>query len=298
MTDFGARLRHARKNKKMTQKELANRLGVEQTAISNYETNFRVPATSTLVSISELLDVSLEYLLSGDNPSIISNLPGASLEAPDFHQIQIKFLEALLNNKYFEAAARVKESMTVNTEILELYEHVFEPTLKAVGDLWELGKLSIAEEHIISDLIDRLLMSLSESKYATQHQPKPFSVAFMLPGAEMHQFPLKITAELFKDEGWSIFYIGKSIPFFSLKNFFQNSKIHVLVLSITLKEHLNSCESLIKMIKELPSEHRPLILVGGHAIDNEKHALHFLGADRYYSSLQSLKEGIKTLENR
>ena len=66
MTDFGTRLKRARKLKHITQRELAELLGVEQSAISNYETNFRLPVASALMEIANHLDVSVAYLLGGE----------------------------------------------------------------------------------------------------------------------------------------------------------------------------------------------------------------------------------------
>jgi methanogenic corrinoid protein MtbC1 len=124
---------------------------------------------------------------------------------------------------------------------------------------------------------------------------KNLTAAFMLPGAEMHELPLKMTAEIFKSAGWSVNYIGKSIPIFSLQHFLENNKIDVLVLSITLKAHLTSCESLIQLINGMQLSNPPLILIGGGAIENEKVALQTLGADMYLESLDALKDLLEPL---
>lgn len=100
-----------------------------------------------------------------------------------------------MNRQFSEAFERVVVATEGQITILELYESIFEPTLKTVGNLWESGEMSIAEEHIISDLIDRILVSFHGSETGTEKLSKPYKAAFMLPGSEMHHFPLKITAE-------------------------------------------------------------------------------------------------------
>ena len=50
----------------MTQQDLADRLNVSRSAISNWETNKNYPDLQTIVQISEELDVSLDTLLKGD----------------------------------------------------------------------------------------------------------------------------------------------------------------------------------------------------------------------------------------
>jgi len=294
MTDFGTQLKHARKLKKMTQKELAERLGVEQSAVSNYEKNLRLPATSALMSIAEQLNVSVAYLLGGEDQMHL----GRPVVEVNLKALQIDFINDLLEKRFSQAFERITNISNDAISVIDLYELVFEPTLKTVGALWESGQLSIADEHIISDLIDRLLVSFSDNKRYMNQTPERFSAAFMLPGAEMHQFPLKMTAEIFKNAGWSTYYIGKSIPLFSLQYFLENNKVDVLVLSVTLKEHLNSCESLIQLVKGMTLKHAPMVLVGGSAITNENMGIQTLRADMYLDSLQSLIENMTVLEEK
>lgn len=298
MTDFGNRLKQARKEKHMTQKEFAKLLGVEQSAISNYETNFRTPPTSALMEIAETLDVSVAYLLGGEETLEFSNNIETSNEVSsfDYKQLQSDFLSDLLEGQYHDAFERVIAYENKNINVVELYKFVFEPTLKAIGLLWEIGKVSIADEHIISDLINRALVSLGEKQKTIKRPTKPFTAAFMLPGSELHDFPLKISAEVFKQSGWTTFYIGKCIPVFSLQYFLLNKAIDVLVLSVTVKDHLNSCETLIHAIREMPLQKQPYIIVGGSALDDHKDTVRFLGADQVLLSMDDLEKSIKEIE--
>lgn len=299
MTDFGNRLKHARKQKHITQRELAERLGVKQSAISNYEINFRLPAASALMEIANHLDVSVDYLLGGevdiDNFELVvaSDLETRQI---DLNKVQTEFLEDLMQKRFTEAYERIREISHVGIGLLALYQHVFQPTLKEVGHLWEIGKLSIADEHIISDLIERAMITLSESTQKGLGPSKKLTAAFMLPGAEMHELPLKMTVEIFKCAGWTVNYIGKSIPLFSLQQFLEKNNIDVFVLSITLKAHLNSCENLIQLIKGMKLSNPPRILIGGSAIENETIALKALGADMYLESFDALEEQLSALE--
>ena len=63
---FGVRLAGARCSMGMTQQDLALDLGIAQSAISSFETGRVKPAFDTLVKISEVLDVSVGYLVEGE----------------------------------------------------------------------------------------------------------------------------------------------------------------------------------------------------------------------------------------
>ena len=60
---FGDKLKDLRKEKKLTQKEVANILSVPQQTYSNWENNTREPKIETIKTIAEFYKVSSDYLL-------------------------------------------------------------------------------------------------------------------------------------------------------------------------------------------------------------------------------------------
>lgn len=66
MVGFGNRLRRLRKERKLTQKELAGRIGVKNSVISFYEVGDRTPSLEVLVKLSKALHVSTDVLLGLD----------------------------------------------------------------------------------------------------------------------------------------------------------------------------------------------------------------------------------------
>lgn len=65
MTTFGKRLKQARSNKKLTQNEVAGKLGIDYTTISKYENNKSQPDNEILRELADLYEVSLDWLISG-----------------------------------------------------------------------------------------------------------------------------------------------------------------------------------------------------------------------------------------
>ncbi|WP_010305290.1 helix-turn-helix domain-containing protein [Kurthia senegalensis] len=61
--NFSARLKDLRKNKKLSQTELANFLGITQANVSRYEKGDQLPDFDTLVKLSQKFDVSLDDLV-------------------------------------------------------------------------------------------------------------------------------------------------------------------------------------------------------------------------------------------
>lgn len=62
---FTSRLKEKRKNKKLTQKELAEQLGIKQNTYSDWERGKTQPNLDYLAKLANILDTSTDYLTSG-----------------------------------------------------------------------------------------------------------------------------------------------------------------------------------------------------------------------------------------
>ncbi|HIY97223.1 MAG TPA: helix-turn-helix domain-containing protein [Candidatus Borkfalkia excrementigallinarum] len=61
--DFGIRLKELRKERKVTQKELANALGCSQSMVAQWESHKNKPTEDFIVKTAKYFDVSTDYML-------------------------------------------------------------------------------------------------------------------------------------------------------------------------------------------------------------------------------------------
>jgi transcriptional regulator with XRE-family HTH domain len=59
---FGKRLKEARTAKKLTQVEVADKLGIDDTTISKYENDKSEPDNETLTKLLDLYEVNFDYI--------------------------------------------------------------------------------------------------------------------------------------------------------------------------------------------------------------------------------------------
>ena len=64
--DIGCKIKAARIEKKLTQEQVAELLGVSRQTISNWENEKSYPDIISVIKMSECYDVSLDYLLKGE----------------------------------------------------------------------------------------------------------------------------------------------------------------------------------------------------------------------------------------
>lgn len=60
------RLKTARENKGMTQREVARAIGVSQPAYCQFESGYKVPSLAIAKSISNVLGITIDYLAEND----------------------------------------------------------------------------------------------------------------------------------------------------------------------------------------------------------------------------------------
>jgi transcriptional regulator with XRE-family HTH domain len=65
--DIGTRIRVQRRERGLTQDELAHRVGVSRSAVAQWETGRTGQITGNLSRIAAALDVGVEYLVYGDD---------------------------------------------------------------------------------------------------------------------------------------------------------------------------------------------------------------------------------------
>ncbi|MEK5038829.1 helix-turn-helix domain-containing protein [Sporosarcina sp. FSL K6-3457] len=60
---LGKRLGHERTKRNWSQKFVAEKIGITNTVLSNYERDYRDPDTETLTKLADLYEVKVDYLL-------------------------------------------------------------------------------------------------------------------------------------------------------------------------------------------------------------------------------------------
>lgn len=74
---IGDRLKELRTAKKMSQKDLAEQIGIAKSVISFYESDARCPSYDVLIKIAEIFNVTTDYLLGVEKERTV-NVSGLS----------------------------------------------------------------------------------------------------------------------------------------------------------------------------------------------------------------------------
>lgn len=86
-------------------------------------------------------------------------------------------------------------------------EEVVLPLARSVGDLWALGKIPIAVEHLASEVVLHAL----KGGLRMSRSSGPLVVGACLPG-ERHEWGILATLAVAQERGWRIHYLGADLP--------------------------------------------------------------------------------------
>ena len=147
--NIGERIQSARKQKGLTQKELAQKLGLATGTIQQYELNKRQPRMELLKEIASVLDVEVGYLLG-------------------FSSVNFELVQAIKNNDVNE----ILNILGLNSEALSVFnrrarEKKFLSNLDAQAMIEKFDLLSPEWQQLVlkhtNSLIDGILKTLDSS---------------------------------------------------------------------------------------------------------------------------------------
>lgn len=113
-SDFPEKLRSIRKQKGLTQGQLAKRIGADIQRVSKYERGVIIPTTEIMVKIADALEVSIDYLLRNGKNRVLGKIKDTELidqftqidTLPDKDRLVLKaLLEAFIKKHRFEELA-------------------------------------------------------------------------------------------------------------------------------------------------------------------------------------------------
>ena len=87
------KLKELRQRLELSQREVADRLGVSPSIISGYETGERTPSIDSLLSISYLYNCSVDYLLGKTNEK-----PKLYIDTSKLNENQVKAIISLIES--------------------------------------------------------------------------------------------------------------------------------------------------------------------------------------------------------
>lgn len=121
------------------------------------------------------------------------------------------YADALLAGDEIAAEIAVREAMDAKIGTPEIDENIIAPALWLVGELWEQGRISVADEHLATEITIRVLALQREAQRVAQRRSDR-RVMLAAPAGELHIVALRMVDELLRDAGYDVVMLGADVP--------------------------------------------------------------------------------------
>jgi len=143
------------------------------------------------------------------------------------------YAEALLAGDEIAAEVAIRDALQAKLSNAEIDELIIAPAMWLVGELWQRKEISVAEEHIATEISLRVLALQREAARLARARQEHL-VMLAAPSGEQHVVALRMVANLLREAGYDAMMLGPDVPPQALATAAERHRPDVLCLSATM----------------------------------------------------------------
>lgn len=240
-------------------------------------------------SIAGMPTEELASLLEATRRDLAAPRPGDGIGTQEEEERIRELMEAVraMDAGRLDAAFR---RTALDRSAHELIERVVSPLLRRVGEAWERGDVTPAQEHLASGVVSRTLGWVLESFRADPAAPLAVAAT---PSGQRHALGALLAAATAAARGWRISYLGADLPGEEIAAAARKTGARAVMLSLVYPPADASLAGELRALRAgLPA--RTALLVGGQAAPGYADALEEAGA-RVLGGYDELREELDAL---
>jgi methanogenic corrinoid protein MtbC1 len=151
----------------------------------------------------------------------------------EVQRVRDELLEALVKGDARLVELVALEAIAEGMPLATLYVDVMTPALHDIGERWQRGELTIADEHIATSLVDDVMALVGRSATVRPRRSR----SRVLLGAvenENHVVGLKMLADLAEGAGFDVRFAGAALPVATLEHVVRKHEPRVVGLSASV----------------------------------------------------------------
>lgn len=196
-----------------------------------------------------------------------------------FEKLTGSFITSLLDSDRKKAELQIIESVKDGADVKDIYVKVFQESQYKVGELWQTGKISVAQEHFCTAATQSVMSSLYQYIFQTEKIGKNF-LSFCVSD-ELHDLGIKIVTDLVEMAGFDTVYLGANVPTRQIEEAIFDYKADVIGISVSIASHINTLVDIIKQIRFSKYSSNVKIIVGGYCLNSLPDLWEKIGADSF-----------------
>jgi signal transduction histidine kinase len=247
--------------------------------------------TGLLVSVRERL--APEHMQAVDAVSTPA-LARLSDDAPSCERPHAGRFVFALRTQGPDAGLRfVRELMASGFTLADVYLDVLQASQNEIGRLWQLNKITVAEERYCSAATQVVMAQLRPQVFGPSGN-RPAVVIGCVSG-ELHETGVRRVCDVLQLESFNAFFLGAHLPTHDLVDFVAEKQARVVGLSATVAPQLGRLEAAIRALREDPRTTSAQIVVAGYPFLRVPNLWKSMGADACATDARDMVEVAKRL---
>lgn len=173
---------------------------------------------------------------------------------------QRRYLEAMLHGSGRDADRVVEQALAQGINAPHIYLDIFQPTAYEIGRLWQVNRISVAQEHLATAIIERQMGELHP--YFRPRLRRQRRIVLGCAPDEWHRVGIRMVADFFEAEGWDVIYLGAAVPIPAFVDAIKIAQPDLVGISAAMVFHLPHVTHLVRALHAADLDGIPL-MVGG-----------------------------------
>lgn len=190
-----------------------------------------------------------------------------------------RLLENLLRGDAQSAIRLALERVQSGKDLPSFYTEIIQPVMYQIGALWERGAVSVADEHLASSIVARLLAQVY-GLGAMGDGRRGVAVVSSAPN-EYHEVGGRMVADLLESDGWDVRYLGANLPDTALIDAIRIAQPRFVALSAAMPFNVDQVQKAIAALRADAELAHTRVMVGGQAFNAIPELWRSVGADGY-----------------
>jgi methanogenic corrinoid protein MtbC1 len=204
-----------------------------------------------------------------------------------------EYFRSLTDVDAFGATDLVLGLLDEGTPVERITAEVLVPAQIRVGQMWEQGKWSVADEHAATAVTETALLALSAAA-GRRHRGGGRHVVVACGEGEWHTLPARMASTVAASSDARVTVLGPSLPAEHLGRRMQAGDVDLLALSCTMPTNLIGAARSIGAAHEAGVP----VIVGGRAFGGTAQRAHAIGADAWAAEAAALLVATPELAGR
>ena len=180
--------------------------------------------------------------------------------SPLNRELAERYLQALREGKAKLALAVADEALNTGADIAAIHSQLIDPAMKTIGELWERDVISVADEHLATEISERVAARVFWRALNGGSHRRERVVMAAVQG-EQHVLGLRLAADVLESAGFDVLYLGANLPLTALLQACRAHRPNVLGLTVSTPLNIPTLAWEISEVRML--ERPPRVVIGG-----------------------------------